>query len=74
MLISIQKDKNQSNIPHGIMFHHFHRDDHFPEGQGSITAKEFDKIINYIGVSNIIDPEEWIYKQNRNRLKKKIFV
>ena len=55
---------------HGVMFHHFHETGHLPEGQGSITAKEFEHIIKYIGVENIINPEEWIYKQSRNLLGK----
>ena len=42
---------------HGIMFHHFHDDKNFKKGQGSLSGKEFKKIIKFIGKKNIISPE-----------------
>ena len=33
---------------HGIMFHHFHDLEHYPKGQGSITAEQFDQILVFL--------------------------
>ena len=62
-------NKYISNFPHGIMFHHFHDETHPPSGQGSISAKEFEEILNFIGIENIIGPDEWIAKLSENKLK-----
>ena len=62
-------NKYISNFPHGIMFHHFHDETHPPSGQGSISAKEFEEILNFIGIENIIEPDEWITKLRKNKLK-----
>ena len=56
-------------FPHGIMFHHFHDESHLPSGQGSISAKEFEEILNFIGIENFIRPDEWITKLRNNELK-----
>lgn len=52
------------------MFHRFHRAGSLPSGQGSITSEEFEKIINYVGIKNIISAEEWLNKIKRKKLKK----
>ena len=62
-------NKYISNFPHGIMFHHFHDETHPPSGQGSISAKEFEEILNFIGIGNIIGPDDWIAKLSENKLK-----
>ena len=62
-------NKYISNFPHGIMFHHFHDEAHPPSGQGSISAKEFEEVLNFIGIKNIIRPDEWIAKLRKNKLK-----
>ena len=62
-------NKYTSKFPHGIIFHHFHDEIHPPSGQGSITAKEFEEILNFIGIENIISPNEWIAKVRKNKLK-----
>ncbi len=62
-------NKYISNFPHGIMFHHFHDESHPPSGQGSISAKEFEEVLNFIGIENIIGPDEWISKLRKNKLK-----
>ncbi|MBU0564602.1 MAG: polysaccharide deacetylase family protein [Gammaproteobacteria bacterium] len=43
----------------GLMFHHFHGDDH-PMGQGSINAEEFAKLIEFVGRKQIINAREWL--------------
>jgi len=55
-------------VPHGIMFHHFHNDKH-PKTQGSISAEDFKKILNYIGVERILSPAEWLERLVENKLK-----
>ena len=54
------------------MFHHFHSDGERKMGQGSITAEEFEKIIIFLKKNFIIlNPEEWIFKLKKKKLKKK---
>ena len=58
----------KNNFSHGIMFHHFHDNLKHKKTQGSITAKKFEDIINYIGPENIISPNEF----KKNILNKKV--
>ena len=54
-------------IEHGIMFHHFHDKKH-PKVQGSISPQNFEDILNFIGISRILNPFEWIKKLEKNEL------
>jgi len=47
------------SIAHGIMFHHFHDERHYM-GQGSISGKEFENILCFLGLNRMLDPYEWI--------------
>jgi len=58
-----------SLYPHGITFHHFHDDKHY-RGQGSISQKEFDNILNYIGIHRILSPDEWFQRLEKKTLSK----
>lgn len=60
---------NKNRFCHGIMFHHFHDNAKHKKTQGSITAKKFEEIINFIGPKNIINPDEF---QNIINKKKRI--
>ena len=51
------------------MFHHFHDDNIHKMGQGSISADQFEEIINYIGRKNILNPNEFILKLINGSLK-----
>tara|TARA_Y100000591_G_C21787281_1_gene674520 strand:- start:346 stop:1281 length:936 start_codon:yes stop_codon:yes gene_type:complete len=51
------------------MFHHFHDDNIHKMGQGSISANQFEEIINYIGRKNILNPDEFILKLINGSLK-----
>lgn len=62
--------KYTSNFPHGLMFHRVHRKDSTPSGQGSITDKEFEDILHYVGIENILSPDEWLYKLKDNNLNR----
>ena len=57
-------------VPCGIMFHHFHKNNKEKYVKNSITSKEFEKILKYIGIQNIISAETWAYKAINNNLKK----
>jgi peptidoglycan/xylan/chitin deacetylase (PgdA/CDA1 family) len=44
---------------HSVMFHHFHGQGH-PEGQGSISAEQFDKIIRYLSLNfNLLSSDDY---------------
>lgn len=53
------------------MFHRFHKDGKKPQGKGSVSQKNFEKIIKLIGIKNILSPTEWLYKLKSKKLKKK---
>ncbi len=54
------------------MFHHFHSGKNKKFGQGSITTKQFEKIIIFLKKNfSILNPEDWIIKLEQNKLKKK---
>ena len=52
--------KYPAKFPHGVMFHHFHDKKKHKATQGSIDSNQLNKIINYIGRKNILDPLEFI--------------
>tara|TARA_X000000368_G_scaffold149805_1_gene118241 strand:- start:628 stop:1584 length:957 start_codon:yes stop_codon:yes gene_type:complete len=58
-------------MPHGIMFHHFHHENEKPYAQGSITSSEFEQIINYIGLENILPANIWYEKALNDKLSEK---
>lgn len=56
------------DIPHGIMFHHFYDGAKHPKGQGAISADEFAKLLEFIGIKRILSPAEWLEKLNKKKL------
>ena len=46
--------------PHGLMFHRFHADGAKFAAQGSLSPKQFEKILQFVGVDNILTPDEWV--------------
>ncbi len=60
----------KSKFPHGIMFHHFHDSKDYKLSQGSITSKDFEKIIKIIGRQNILDAEKFLELYEKNKLEK----
>ena len=56
-----------AEIPHGIMFHHFHGTQYL-RVQGSISQKEFERILQCVGIERIITPAEWLEKLDANEL------
>ncbi len=51
----------------GIMFHHF-RDAVHPDGQGALSADEFDELLHSVGIERILPPQEWFERAQRERL------
>ena len=60
-------------FPHGIMFHHFHDNINHFKGQGSISAHQFEKLIKFIGVNNIVHPLSFL-DVLKNKSKKVCFT
>ena len=56
-------------LDHKFVAHHFHDESHPPGGQGSISGDQFEAILNFIGIENILSPGEWIFKLRNNKLK-----
>ena len=59
---------NLTNTP--IMFHDFHDNNSKPNTQGSVNQDYIYKLIKYIGIKNILSPEDYISKYNNNTLNK----
>lgn len=55
------------DMPHGIMFHHFHGANHRPS-QGSLAAEELGDILERFK-RRIIPPQEWIWRSTRGKLE-----
>lgn len=60
--------KYPKKIPHGLMFHHFHGGRHY-EGQGSLSQKNFEDILQFVGFDRILDPQEWVRRLDGGQLK-----
>ena len=38
-------------------------------GQGSVTPNEFEKILHFVGIRNILSPDEWLFRLKHDKLK-----
>ena len=65
------KKKYPLNFPHGIMFHRLHKKGKKSAGIGSISQDDLEKILKFIGIKNIVTPNQWIEKIKNKTLKKK---
>ena len=55
----------------GVMFHHFHNENH-PKGQGAIAGEEFEDIIIWLKNNfQIVTPEEYTLKHKQKKLSKR---
>jgi len=61
--------RTEQNVPHGLMFHHFYDEKHVG-GQGAISAKQFENIIQYYG-DKLLPADEWFNKAKTNSLNNK---
>lgn len=52
-----------------IMFHHFHQSGDIPHSPGSITARQLDEIIHYVGRDNILNAREYLKGAQEGTLK-----
>ena len=56
-------------FPHGIMFHHFHDFKH-SKSQGSISAEQFDEILESLGnQNNILNADEFTQRLGESKLQ-----
>lgn len=60
------------NFSHGVMFHYFHNEKIKKKIEGSLTAKQFEKILIKIGIKNIVSPEIFLKKIKNKDYKKKL--
>lgn len=51
------------------MFHHFWGDGRHPDGQGAVTAEQFDDMIRWLGRDRILDAAEWQRRAMVGRLE-----
>ncbi len=49
------------------MFHHFHNDQ-LPRSQGSISAQDFEELLEFVGIERILSPNEWLRRLQLGRL------
>ncbi len=65
----INKEKVEEQT-HGVMFHHFHDSVH-PVSQGSISADEFSKMLDWLCEKyTLLDSDQYLHKLTHNTLKK----
>lgn len=53
----------------GLMFHRFRADADEPDGQGSLTAGEFEAILLDAGIENMLAPDEWLDRLETGALR-----
>lgn len=58
----------QAEIPHGLMFHHFH-DERHPRSPGSLSQGTFDQVLQFVGIQRILNPEEWLDRLDNGQLR-----
>ena len=54
-------------FPHGLVFHHFHNAFH-PAGQGSLSGNDFECLLDYVGLDNILSADEWVDRALHGKL------
>ena len=60
----------KNNFYHGIMFHHFHDQKRHIKSQGSISAKQFERLIKLKGPDKFLTPYDFMDKCQNKALKK----
>lgn len=51
------------------MFHRFHQSGTPSQGQGSLTDRELERLLTYVGLERILSPEQWMAAVKTNTLK-----
>jgi peptidoglycan/xylan/chitin deacetylase (PgdA/CDA1 family) len=51
------------------MFHRVHGAKSSLVGQGSITSCEFEEILHFVGIKNILSAQEWLFRLKKEKLK-----
>ncbi len=53
------------------MFHRFHSSHDTKGWQGALSPEDFEKILLYVGIENVLSPQEWISRLENGRLGKR---
>lgn len=60
--------QTQDRYPHGIVFHYF-RGGTYKPAQGAISAEEFEQMLLFVGLENILPAREWLDRAEEGKLK-----
>lgn len=55
--------------PHGLMFHRFHSDGSGAPLQGSLSPADFEKCLLFVGLDNILGPDQWVSRLQTGTLE-----
>jgi peptidoglycan/xylan/chitin deacetylase (PgdA/CDA1 family) len=55
-------------FPHGLMFHRFRSSDDPSRWQGALSPDELEAVLRYVGVENILAPDEWMARLSAGAL------
>ena len=69
MSTEARRSAYQSAHPHGLMFHRFHSSGSKGILQGSLSPADFETILLFVGVDNILAPDKWMSRLQAGTLK-----
>lgn len=55
--------------PHGLMFHRFHGEGTRPLGQGSVSDRDFERILEHVGIERVLGPADWLERLSAGGLE-----
>lgn len=65
----IPQDRHyRRGCPHGLMFHRFHKARGVTHWQGALSQDDLEAVLLYVGIENILSPQEWMSRLRDNRL------
>ncbi|OFW08748.1 MAG: hypothetical protein A3H96_04710 [Acidobacteria bacterium RIFCSPLOWO2_02_FULL_67_36] len=57
------------DFPHGVMFHRFHASDTASAWQGALSPAQFEAILLFVGIENILSPRDWMSRLQEGTLE-----
>lgn len=73
-MVKLRYFNKKNNFFHGIMFHHFHDSKNHIKSQGSINAKQFEKILKLLNKKSIMNPSNLYNLKNKNLPNYKVCI
>ncbi len=73
-MVKLRYFNKKNKFFHGIMFHHFHDTSNHIKSQGSITARQFEKILKLLNKKNIIKPSDLYKLKNKELPNNKVCI